>query len=86
MHQAAQGLPIDKFHPNEIYTAALADFVDMCDVGVVERRRGFCFLRKSPHPLLIVRKLDRQNLQRNLAIQFGIQREIHLSHPALTNL
>ncbi len=57
-----------------------ADFVDGDDVGMIQRRSSLCFLNKAAHPRLISSDIGRQNLQRHLAIEVSVLRQIYLSH------
>jgi len=54
--------------------------------GMIQSSSGFRFLNKSPHAIVTLRENTRKNLQRNLAIELGVFRQIHLAHPALANL
>ena len=47
---------------------------------MIERSGCLRFLHKPPHPLLIRRKLCRQNLQRDFAIESRVARTIDLAH------
>src|SRR5437667_1550541 len=63
-------------------TAPLVDLVNRNDVRMVKRRSSLCLLNEAAHPLLIGSHLNRQNLQRNLAIEFRVLGKIHLTHPS----
>ncbi|MDX6577548.1 MAG: hypothetical protein QOE96_3501 [Blastocatellia bacterium] len=52
----------------------------------IERSRGFRFTSETLHPLMIRCEVCGQNLQRYLAIEFRILRQIHLAHPARADL
>src|SRR5438128_1947390 len=80
MNLFAQRSAIDKLHGDEVHSAALADFMDGGDVWMIERRRRLCFLSEAPHAVLIRGEVSRQNLERNLTIQFCVLREIDLTH------
>ena len=56
------------------------------DVWMVERRSSLSFLHKAPHALLFQSNIGRKNLQRDLAIQFRVLREINFAHPARAEL
>src|SRR5437667_3406962 len=86
MNLLAQRSTIDKLHGDEVHTVALADFMDGGDVRMVERRRGFCFLSEAPHAVLIRGEISRENLERNLAVKFGVLCEIDLTHATRTEL
>src|SRR5438445_13652421 len=86
MNLLAQRSAIDTLHGDEVHTVALADFMDGGDVRMIERRRGFCFLSEAPHAVLIRGEVSRQNLERNLAVKFGVLCEIDLTHATRTEL
>jgi hypothetical protein len=86
MNLLAQGDAIDKLHRDEVHALALANFMDGCDVRMIERGRGLRFLFEAPHPILIGSQISGKNFQGNLAMQPRIFREIHLAHPARANL
>src|SRR5439155_16070830 len=85
-NQFAQRLAVDMFRRNEVRTIVLADIIDMSNVRVVKRRRGFSFPNEPLHSVAIRGHFRRQNLQRNFAIQLCIMRQIHFTHSALANL
>ena len=76
-------LTFDIFHDNEVRPIRLADFIGMSDIDVIERRRGLSFVHKTTKPFSIAGKIRRENLQRNLATQSRISRQVHFSHSAL---
>src|SRR5688572_9894759 len=72
MNQLPQRKAVDEFHRDEARSLALVNFVDVRDVRMIQRGRGFCFLREAPHSILIAREFCRQNLQRDLAIELRV--------------
>src|SRR5438132_10467588 len=67
-------------------TAPLVDLMDGDDVGMIQRGSGLGLLHKALHPIQMSSNIGSQNLQRNAAIEFGILRQIHLTHSALAKL
>ena len=53
---------------------------------MIQRGSGLGLLHKPLHSIRVSSNVSGQNLQRNLAIEFGILRQIHLAHSALANL
>src|SRR2546428_13010161 len=86
MNLLAQRSTIDKLHGDEVHTVAIADFMDGGDVRMIERRRGSCFLSEAPHAVLIRGEVSRKNLERNLAVKFGVLCEINLTPATRTEL
>ena len=58
------------------------DPVYVSDVGMIERGQNFGFSLEARQSFRIARECCRQNLDRHLAIQFGVFRAIHLAHAA----
>src|SRR5437660_3879404 len=85
MDQFPQRLSIDELHRNEVCVAGLANFIDVSDVWVIERRGGFRFLYKPPHPVVLGGEFSSQYLQRYFAIELRILGQVHFPHPALAN-
>jgi hypothetical protein len=56
--------------------------VDRNNIGMIERREQLGFALKTVQPVGIVREGLGKNLERDLAIQSGVVRFIHLSHAA----
>ena len=86
MYFLAQGFAFDIFHRDEGHTLSLANLVDVRDIWMIEGRGGFGFLHEAPHALLVRGNLGGQNLQRYLAIQFCVLREIDFTHPTRAKL
>jgi len=81
----AQGAALEQLHRNEWRAVVLADFVDHGDVGVVQRR-GCLGLALKAQPALGIRgQRGRQQLQRDVAVELGVQRFPHQSHAALAD-
>src|SRR5438270_9337944 len=86
MDQFTQRLSIDELHRNEVRVAGFANFIDVSDVWVIERRGGFRFLHKPPHAVVLGGEFSSQYLQRHFAIELCILGQIDLAHSALANL
>ena len=56
------------------------------DVRVIERGQYLGFAFKTRHALGIVGQCLRQNFQRHMALELGIQRPIDFAHSAFANL
>src|SRR5438067_546640 len=92
-HALAQRLAIDEFSGDEMYalpygwaTAPLVDLMNGDDVGMIQGGSGLGLLDKALHSIRVSSNVSGQHLQRNLAIEFGVLRQIHLAHPALADL
>ena len=86
MNLIAQGIAIDILHSDEMRAFALADFVDMRDVRMIERGSGGGLLLETAHSISISSNFGRQNLQRNRSIQLRVMRQIYFAHPARAEL
>ena len=62
----------------------VADFVNRTDVGMIQRSGGAGLPFESCNPDWILANRVWQNLDRNLASQSLVLREIHLSHAAFS--
>ena len=63
-------------------TISVFKTVDSADVGMVQRRKHLRFALKASKPFRIIREEGGQNLERDIAIELGIPRPIHLTHSA----
>jgi hypothetical protein len=81
-HALAQRLAVNELHGDEVRPVALTNLMDGRNVGMIERSRSFRFLNETAHAVLVCREVGGKNLQRNLAIEFCVLRQIHLAHPA----
>ena len=64
---------------------ALADLVDLRDERMIEPRRSVGFSQETPSCRLVGSLAFRQELERDLAIELKILRQIHLAHPPLAD-
>ena len=78
-------LPFDVFHSKEGTTIVLADLVNGDDVGMIEfgRRLGFPF--ESSAAFGILTEMRRKELECDFPIEFGVLREIDLTHATGTD-
>ena len=83
-HALTHGLALNKLSRDEIHRVDLRDLVNRDDVGMVECRDSFRFLPKAPHAILIGGEINRENLERDFAIQSRVLRQIDFAHPART--
>src|SRR5437762_6655556 len=60
----------------------LSDFINRDDVWVIERGGGDGFALKATHSFAVLSKLFGQQLERDLASEPLVVRQINLSHPA----
>ena len=81
-----QVLPFDQFHDDGSGPMTLFEAVDGGDVGMVQRGEHFRLALKPRQPIGVRRHRRRQRLDRDLTLQLGVGRPIHLPHPALADL
>src|SRR6516162_586673 len=58
----------------------LADVMDRADVRVIQRGNRARFTFEAPQPMLILRERSGQDLDRHMASEPGVVREIDLAH------
>src|SRR5262245_56597885 len=84
VHPLAQCLALDVLGDDvasvSILYRSFADFVDRNDVRMVERRGRARFLLEAPHPPGVGGELGWQQLDRHLAPQSRVEREMDLAH------
>ena len=61
-----------------------ADVIERDDVGVIERRGRAGLLLEARDPIRVGGHALRQNLDRNVPMEAGVVRAIHLAHAANT--
>ena len=86
MNFLAQRHAVNKLHRNEVHAVSFTNFIDVSDVRMIERRRSFGFLDKPSHSILIRSQFSRQNLQRHLAFELRVLRQIHFAHSTFADL
>src|SRR6266404_2256416 len=80
------GFAFEQLRDDVRCTVMSANIVNGENVRMIQRARRLCLLLKSPQSILILRERRRQNLDRYVAIQFRVMRQINLAHPARTDL
>ena len=73
-------LSLDQLHHDEGLTFVLTDFVNRTDVGMIESGGSTGLSFESRNPDRILAECVWENLNRHLASQLLVLREIHLSH------
>ena len=71
-------------HRDEGRALAVANLVNVRDVGVIQRGGGFGLSDKALHAITIRRDVGRQDLQRHFPIELRILGQIHFAHAAGT--
>ncbi len=61
-NQFTQRLPVDIFHRDEVHAIVLTDFINVRDVGMIERRRRLRFANEPFHAIAVQSHLGGQNL------------------------
>jgi len=85
-HSFAEREAVYKLHGDEVCASVRANFIDVCDVRVIERGGGGRFLIKAPQALLIGRHRGRKDFQSYLAMQACVFRQIHIAHATRADL
>ena len=80
--QLAQGPALDHLHRDVGGPVGLTDVVDRQDVGMVESRGGARLLLEALAAVGVGGGGLRQDLDRDVAAEFGVPRAIDLAHPA----
>ena len=75
---------IDILHGDERFAADFSDFVDLADVGVVERGGGACLSKKTLASRFVFLKFFGQEFEGDVAIQRAVLGKEHFTHPAST--
>src|SRR5436309_1253210 len=60
VNQLTQREAIDELHRDEVHAIALTNLVNVRDVRMVERGRGFRLLHKSPHAIAVTSEFGRE--------------------------
>ena len=84
--QIAQLLTADQLHRDEADPVNFVDFVDDGDVRMFERGGGARFLDETLTPVGIGDQIRRQDLERDLAIQFDVEGAVDDAHAAPADL
>jgi hypothetical protein len=78
--------PLDQLHDQGSGAVVAFEPVDGGDVGVIQRREDLGFTSKPGEPLSVRGHRVRQDLDGDLSLEPGVQRPVHLPHPANSNL
>ena len=85
MDLLAQRDAVDELHGDVMHTIVFTDFEDLRDAGMAQCRRRLRLANKSLHAITIGGELDRQNFQRDFAIEFRVVGRIDHTHSARTD-
>jgi len=80
--QRRERTPRDVFHHEQARRADLFDAEQRDDVGVIERCDGLRLALEAGETLAVVGEVRRQRLDRHLALEARVAREVNLAHPA----
>src|SRR5947207_12107653 len=80
MDLIAQSIAVNVLDGDEVGAFALADFVDVGDVRMIECSSGGGLLLEAAHSILISSNSRGQNLQRDFAMQPHVLRQINFAH------
>ncbi len=72
----------DKLEHESCDTVGFGNAVDRRDVRMIQRGKQLCFAAKPRDAFGVVRDSRRLDFERHLAAGRGIERAIHLAHPA----
>jgi hypothetical protein len=75
-----QVLPVDEFHHEGTNAAGLLETVNMRNIGVVKRSERLRFARESRQAIGVAGESVRQDLQRDIPIEFRVTGSVDLSH------
>jgi hypothetical protein len=81
-----QVLAFDEFHDQRTDAIRFFQSVDMRDVRMIERCERLGFACESGESVGVIGERIREDLQRDVAIEFRVTRPIHLPHPAFADL
>jgi hypothetical protein len=65
-----------------VHAGVIFEAVDAADVRMIERRENLRLAPEACEPIRVIRKGRRQHLDRDVAIELGVVRAIHLAHTA----
>ena len=77
---------LDEFHHQRADASAVFQAIDVRDVRMVERGEDLRFALEPGEAIGIVGEGIRQHLHRDVAIELGVARAIHLAHAAFADL
>ena len=67
-----QVFTLDQLHDESGHASALFQPVDACDVGMIQRRERFCFVRESRQTVSVMCESFGQDLDRDVAVQLDV--------------
>ena len=70
----------------ELPVVCLVDLKDGADIGVVQRGGGFGLLQEALLGRLVPRQVGREELDRHLALEAGVMRQVDDPHAATPEL
>ena len=73
---------LDQFHDQGSYAAGVFEAVDLRDVRMIERGEHLRFTTEAGEAIGIAGDAGQQNLDRDPAIQPGVEGPVDLAHPA----
>src|SRR5439155_5488649 len=85
LHRLGKVFPFYEFHDERTNAAGFLEAVDVRDVGVVERGQRLRLAREARQPVGVGREVIREDLDRDVAIEFAVAGAIDLAHPAHAN-
>ena len=77
-----QRLALDELQHQRLEVADLLEPIDRRDVRVIQGREDLRLALEPRQPLGVLGHRLRQDLDRDLAVELGVPRPVHLSHPA----
>ena len=81
-NELPQGVALDELHAQERMGVRAADVVHRHDRGMVEGRRGPCFLLEPAHAVVVGRERGGQHFDRDVATETRVVRQVDVAHPA----
>jgi hypothetical protein len=74
--------PLDELHDQRRPRAAVFEAVDLCDVGMAQRRQHSRFTLEAGEPVRIAGERLGKDLDGDAPVEAGVARGIHLAHAA----
>ena len=81
-HPLAQRFARDELGDNKVQAVYLSDLMNGDDVRMIEGGSRLGFLLKASQPIRVRSEFCGQQLERDLAFQTSVFRQINLTHPA----
>ena len=79
-----EGFAFHQFENEKTSALRLPNIMNRRDVGVIERCQYLGFALKAAYPIRITRELFRQDLDRDITLQFQIPSTVNLTHSPAT--